>query len=170
MKVKKIISRVVLAIACLVLASLIFIYFSDDYSLYIVRSESMRPTINMGDLVITGPVDGPIKGELKPGTIVTYEHARETVTHRVESINGATLVTRGDAAEEADPWKVELADVKGVFLFKVPYMGYATSFIQSRFGWFMAIIVPAAALVLWLVKDIVKEALSSAQTSAEKGR
>ena len=162
MKIKKTLTRVALAIACLILAGLVFIYFSDDYSLYIVRSESMKPAVNMGDLVVTGPVNGPIKGEVKPGTIVTYQHKKDTITHRVESINGTTLVTKGDAAEEADPWKVEMDNVRGVVLFKVPYMGYATSFIQTRFGWFIAIIVPAALLVLWLAKDIVKEALSHA--------
>jgi signal peptidase len=154
----KIVSRSVLVLLGLIVAALAFIYFSPDFNLYIVRSESMKPTINMGDLIVTGPLNG----EVKPGTIVTYEYSRELLTHRVYSVEGDRLVTKGDAVEEADPWSVKVSDVKGVYLFKIPYVGYVTSFVQTKLGWFLLIIIPAALLVGWLAKDIVKEAFSTA--------
>ena len=159
---KRILSQSVLAVLVLILAGLALIYFLPDYNLYLVRSESMKPAINMGDLIITGPLDGPINGEVTPGTIVTYEYKKENITHRVQSIDGKTLVTKGDATEGPDPWPVALSDVRGIYLFKVPYVGYLTSFIQTKLGWFLAIIIPGALLVFWLAKDIVKEALSNA--------
>ena len=146
----------------LVVAGLTFLYFSPGYDLRLVRSESMKPAINMGDLIITGPLNGPINGEIKPGTIVTYEYSKELITHRVQSIDGKTLVTKGDAAEDADSWLVTLSDVRGVYLFRIPYVGYVTSFVQTKLGWFLAIIIPGALLVGWLAKDIVKAALSDA--------
>jgi len=158
----KILSRSVLTVLVLILAGLAFLYFAPNYSLYLVRSESMRPAINMGDLIITGPANGPINGEVEPGTIVTYEHSQELITHRVESIDGEALVTKGDAVEDPDPWSVEMSSVRGVYLFKIPYVGYVTSFIQTKLGWFLSIIIPAALLVGWLAKDIVKEAFSRA--------
>jgi len=158
----KILSRSVLAVLVLILAVLAFLYFVPDYSLLLVRSESMTPALNMGDLIITGPVNGPINGEVEPGTIITYEHSKELVTHRVESIDGEALVTKGDAVEDPDPWSVEMSSVRGVYLFKIPYVGYVTSFVQTKLGWFLSIIIPAALLVGWLAKDIVKEAFSRA--------
>jgi len=158
----KVLSRVVLAILILILAGLAFLYFSPGYDLRLVRSESMKPAVNMGDLIITGPVNGPINGEVKPGTIVTYEYKKELITHRVESIDGEALVTKGDAVEGPDPWPVEMSNVRGVYLFKIPYVGYMTSFVQTKLGWFLSIIIPAALLVGWLAKDIVKEAFSNA--------
>ena len=137
-------------------------HFSPDYNLYTVRSESMTPAINMGDMVITGPLNGPINEEIKPGTIVTYEHGEELITHRVQSIDGNALVIKGDAVEDPDPWPVTLPDVRGVYLFKVPYAGYVPHFVKTKFGWFLAIIIPGALLVCWLVKDIIKEAFSDA--------
>jgi len=154
----KIVSRSVLVLLGLIVAALAFLYFSPDFNLYIVRSESMKPTINMGDLIVSGPFNG----EVKPGTVVTYEYSRELITHRVQAVNGSTLVTEGDAVEEADPWSVTVSDVKGVYLFKIPYVGHVTSFIQTKLGWFLSIIIPAALLVGWLAKDIVKEAFSTA--------
>ena len=151
----------------LVVAGLTFLYFSPGYDLRLVRSESMRPAVNMGDLIITGPMNGPINGELKPGMIVTYEYSKELITHRVQSIDGITLVTKGDAVEDPDSWPVTVSDVRGIYLFKVPYVGYVTSFVQTKFGWFLAIIIPAALLVAWLVKDILKAAFSDAKNNSE---
>ncbi len=122
----------------------------------------MRPAVNMGDLIITGPVNGLINGELKPGTIITYQYSKELITHRVQSIDGKTLVTKGDAVEDTDSWSVTLSDVRGVYWFRIPYVGYVTSFVQTKLGWFLAIIIPGALLVGWLAKDIVKAALSDA--------
>ena len=133
----KILSRLVLTMLSLILAGLAFLYFVPGYNLYLVRSESMRPAINIGDLIITGPMNGPINGEVKPGTIITYEYSKELVTHRVRSIDGKTMVTKGDATEDPDPWSVTLSDVRGVYLFKITYVGYLTNFVRTKLGWFL---------------------------------
>ena len=155
-------SWIVSIILGIALAGLAFLYFVPGYNLYLVRSESMKPAIHMGDLIITGPMNGLINGEVKPGTIVTYETSKELITHRVQAVDGEALVTKGDAAEDADPWPVTMSDVRGVYLFKVPFVGFLTGFIQTKIGWFLSIIIPAALLVGWLAKDILKEAFSDA--------
>ena len=155
-------SWIVSIILGIALAGLAFLYFVPGYNLYLVRSESMKPAINMGDLIITGPPNGLINGEVKPGTIVTYETSKELITHRVQAVDGEALVTKGDAVEDADPWPVTLSNVRGIYLFKIPLVGFLTSFIQTKIGWFLAIIIPAALLVGWLAKDILKEAFSDA--------
>jgi signal peptidase len=146
---KKIAGKIAIGILVLILIGLGFIYFVPGYDLYLVRSESMTPAINMGDLIVTGPVNG----EVKEGDIITYELDDELVTHRVHSI-GDTIITKGDAVEDSS--------IQGLYLFKIPYIGYATKFIQTKVGWFITIIIPAMVLVAWLAKDIVKEAMSNA--------
>ena len=131
----KIFTWLVSAVLVLIVAGLGSIYFSPGYSLLLVGSESMRPAVNIGDLIITGPLNGPINGEIKPGMIITYEYSKELITHRVQSIDGVTLVTQGDAVEDPDPWAVTVSDVRGIYLFKIPYIGYVTSFVQTKFGW-----------------------------------
>jgi len=153
----KVAGKAVIVFLVLILLGLGFIYFLPGYGLYLVRSESMSPTINIGDLIITGPV----KGEAKEGDIITYDLSGELVTHRIHSI-GDFIVTKGDAVEDPDPWIVKESSIKGSYLLKIPYVGYATRFIQTKIGWFITIIIPAMALVIWLAKDIVKEALSDA--------
>lgn len=156
---KKTLRRLMLIIPCLVLAGLGFLYFMPDYNLFLVRSESMEPAIDMGDLIITGPVGGPLSSEVTPGTVITYEYRDDTVTHRINSITDGVITTKGDAVEDADPWTVEMSSIIGVYMFKIPFVGYVTNFVRTKTGWFVTILLPTALLVLWLAKDIVKEAM-----------
>lgn len=160
-RVMKVFGWLVSIVLALILAGFIFVYFSPDYDMRLVRSESMKPAINMGDMVITGPLAGPLSGEVSPGAIVTYQRGEELVTHRVLSVDGDTLLTKGDAVEDPDPWAVTLSNVRGVYLFRIPYIGYVSNFVGTKFGWFLAIIIPALLLVGLLIKDIIKEAWRS---------
>lgn len=152
----KVFSWFITIVLAAVVAGLAFVYLSPDYNMYLVRSESMKGAISLGDMVVTGPPDGGVK----PGAIVTYQRDHGLVTHRVFSIDGDTLVTKGDAVEDPDPWPVSLSDVTGVYLVKIPYVGYLSNFMRTRLGWLLVIILPATVLVGLLVKDIVKEALT----------
>jgi signal peptidase len=149
------------AILVLIVAGLAFLFFSPDYDLYFVRSGSMNPAINIGDIMIAGPV---IASSIKPGDVITYQLDKNLITHRVLSIDGDTLITKGDANEDQDPYPVQFSQVKSCYLFKVPYIGYVSSFLSTRLGWFLIIILPALALVGFIIKDIVKEALKNEKT------
>jgi signal peptidase len=164
----KVLNRILMAILVVILAGLGFLYFMPGYNMYLVRSESMTPNIKMGDLIITGPMNGPVSKDIAPGTVVTYEYRGELVTHRVKAVNGEVIVTQGDAVEDPDPWQVTISDVRGIYLFKIPSVGYLTNFVQSKKGWFLTIIIPGTLLVLWLVKDIVKEAFKDDKLREDK--
>ena len=159
MKVLRWFISIILAV---IVAGLGFIYFSPDYNMYLVTSESMKPAINMGDMIVNGPPNGPLNGEVRPGMIVTYERGKDLVTHRVLSVDGDTLVTKGDAVKDPDQRPVTMSEVSGIYLLKIPYAGYLSNLMRTRVGWFAVIIIPAMLLVGFLIKDIVKEALSSA--------
>jgi len=60
----------------------------------------MEPAFNVGDVIIAGP---PGSGGIKPGVIVTYAMGKTLITHRVLSVDGNTLITKGDANETPDP-------------------------------------------------------------------
>jgi len=153
----KILNRLISIILITVIGGLALLHFLPGYNIYLVRSESMRPAINIGDMIINGPSNDVIS----PGTILTYQRGKELITHRVLSIDGDIITTKGDAAEDPDPWSVSLFDVKGTYLVKIPSIGYLLNFARTKSGWFMMIIIPSAALVALLIKEIVKEALSS---------
>ena len=157
----KIVTWTISILLTLVVGALAFIHLSPDYDIYLVRSESMKGTINMGDMIVSGPADNPFNITVAPGTIVTYRHGKGLITHRVQQVDGDNLVTRGDAAEDIDPWKVTMSDVIGVYLFRIPSIGFLLSFVQTRQGWFLTIILPSMLLLALIVREIVKEALKA---------
>jgi signal peptidase I len=116
----------------------------------------MVPTFRMGDVIITRP----ITDNIEPGMIVMYQHGDETISHRVLSVNGDTLVMKGDTLDKPDPWQVTVSSARGVYLFKIPYIGYAVSFMKTKLGWFLSIIIPAAVIVGGFILSILKETYS----------
>jgi signal peptidase I len=150
---------IISAVMAVVVAGLVFIYFSPDYDIYIVRSESMKPTVNMGDMIFSGPISGILGQEIEPGAIVTYQKGASLVTHRVVSSFDGTLITKGDAVENPDLQPVSISQVKGICLFKIPKLGYLAAFIHTKLGWFLLIILPAMMLEALIIKEIIKEAL-----------
>lgn len=141
----------------LAIAGVILIKALPGWGIYVVQTGSMRPAINPGDIAITGPVGGAFSGDIAPGKVITFSAGKDTVTHRVISVENGLIKTKGDANEDPDASAVSPAQIKGVYLFKVPYLGYVQSFASTKKGWFFMVIVPTAILVLWILKDIVKE-------------
>jgi signal peptidase I len=153
---------IIISILVVFVGMMACVYFLDDYSAYIVKSNSMQPTIKSGDMVFTGRPGRPLVGDIVPGGIITFQRHDETVTHRVEAIEGDIIYTRGDALEETDPWTVSrFFDVKGCYLFHIPYVGLISSYLKTRTGWFLCVILPAMCLLGLIVREIIREARRS---------
>ncbi len=117
----------------------------------VVRSGSMSPAIGVGDLAVTSPVSSE---DLRVGDVVCYHLADGSlVCHRTIAIDAstATLLTKGDANEDADPYPVPFDDVVGRITFTVPLLGYVISFLQGPFGW--ATMVLLGLLTIFSGKD-----------------
>jgi signal peptidase len=167
-RAKKVGQGIGVAILVIIIAGLVFVHFSPNYNMYVVRSGSMEPVINVGDAVVIGPLDGPFGDGLQDGSVVTYRHGAELITHRVLSIEGDALVTKGDAVEDPDPWPVTRQDIRGVYLFRIPYIGYASSFIRTPLGRYVAILVPGAILVALLFREARKRKKAQTQHDDEE--
>lgn len=157
------ICRLLKALAVLILVAVVgalaAIYLLDDYDAYVVRSDSMQPAINSGDMVVAGVPGSFLTGDIAPGEIITFERNENLITHRIVSIEGDTIYTKGDGQEEGDPWTVSrFFDVKGSYIFHVPYLGLVSNFIKTRPGWLLGVILPAVCLLGLIIKDIFKEA------------
>jgi signal peptidase I len=152
-KAFQIVTWVIAGIIGLAIAGFLFIEFMPGYGLYIVRSGSMTPALEVGDLIVTRPA-----GELQTGQIVTFTVNGETITHRIIAREGDRLTTKGDANSATDSNQPRITDVQGAYFFKIPMIGYITKITSTRQGWFLAVIVPSILLVLALVYEIIKEA------------
>lgn len=114
------------------------------WSPMVVTSESMRPALSPGDVIMIGPQ--PSRG-IGAGTIVSFVDSDGlSVTHRVVDIdeNGG-LITKGDASSSADRRPVQEADVAGVGRFVVPFVGAPLVWLRSGslglFGVFVVVTI-----------------------------
>jgi signal peptidase len=166
-KVLNIITWVIMGVLGLAILGMLFVYISPSYDMFYVKTGSMRPDINPGDLVITGKVGGLFTGSLAVGKVIAFKDSNATVTHRIYAIEGGMLRTKGDANEDPDEHLLPVSSVLGIYMFKIPYLGYINGFVSKKTGWFFVIIIPTLLLVGFLVKDIIKESMKG---SKKKGK
>jgi signal peptidase len=128
----------------------------------------MQPVFKSGDLIISVPADSFLAGDTGVGSIIVYQSSDELVTHRIISIEGEQLITKGDANEDPDARTLALSQVSGVFLFSIPVLGYAVDFVQSKTGWFVCILLPSFLLMLLIIRGILKEAFKKDFSDTQK--
>ncbi|MDQ0212103.1 signal peptidase I [Arthrobacter bambusae] len=121
---------------------------------------SMSPLINPGDVVVTVPV--AVK-DLKVGDIITYHipvEDQRVETHRiidlvVNSQGTATVRTKGDANNGADPWTATLAAGQvDRQVFTVPYLGNAIRTLRDPVVLKVLMYGAPAALVVMVLVSI----------------
>ncbi len=95
------------------------------YKPFMVLSGSMETEIRKGDLIITKIVDPTT---LKKDDVIAFRDAAGTVTtHRIIDLveeNGSTyFITKGDNNSSQDRNLVELKDVEGIYVGRIPGIG-----------------------------------------------
>ena len=138
---------IVTAVLLLIIVGLLLsIYLLDDYSMYVVMSDSMKPTFSSGDMIVVASPGSFLADDIEPGKIITFSHNDNLVTHRIVAIEGDRIYTKGDGQEEADPWTISrFFDVKG-----------SSNFIRTKTGWPVSVIIPALVLLVFVVIEIFK--------------
>ena len=105
------------------------------YRVMIDRSDSMKPAIAAGDLIVNMPVRPKA---VAVGDIVTFvDRTRhdELVTHRVirkrVERSRVAFVTRGDANTGVERWSIDSDATLGRFVFRIPKAGYPMSWVAQ---------------------------------------
>jgi signal peptidase len=120
-----------------------------DHS-YVVRSGSMSPAIDTGDVVVVEPIS-PLDAEV--GQIVTFDnpeangdltsHRAITITRRGDAVR---FTTKGDSNTGTEQWRVPIESEIGKVLYRVPMLGFASVWIQAPAGRLTLVIIPALVL------------------------
>ena len=121
------------------------------FKFYIVRSGSMKPAVNVGDVAfVTLNSDF---SKLQKGDVIAFQSLEfnDIVIHRIIDINSDGYITKGDANEDKDLEPVGLDKVLGIYRFKIPYLGFffegikrvvQLTFVETKFGWILLVGIP----------------------------
>lgn len=125
---------------------------------YVVRSGSMSPVIDTGDVVVVEPIS-PL--DARVGEIVTFDNPGadgQLTSHRAITIDprgdSVRFTTKGDANTGVEHWRVPVDGDVGKVLYRVPKLGFASVWIQSPAGRIGLLIVPALLLAATLLTRI----------------
>lgn len=108
-----------------------------------VLSGSMEPTFSEGTLLIIKEVK-----ETNPGEIVVYQEEEELIVHRVVSVEGDIVVTKGDANAVCDrPFQSDA--LKGKVIAWIPHIGAIANMLEN-----VVLLLTALILVTVVVRRI----------------
>lgn len=115
-----------------------------------VMSGSMEPTINTGDVVVARQIS-PL--DARVGDVVSFrdpDRGGLLVTHRVRSMSRSggkvTFVTKGDANNSSERWRVGTEDKISRTMYRIPAVGRVLAFSHTRQGILMLVLLPLLAL------------------------
>ncbi len=131
-------------------------------SLITIVSPSMSPTYDAGDLVFMSTLDDAGKQALKAGDIITYKSPEDINgdgqigdlnTHRILSIEGTTITTKGDNNDFPDNYTIGYNDIIGTSTEadKLAGVGNVIGFLRSSLGFFLCIVLP---LILFFIYEL----------------
>lgn len=117
----------------------------------VVMSESMLPSVEIGDVVVAQNITVEQQEELiAPGLVLLYSDPSKPerlVTHRVVNvIPGQGYITKGDANSKADPTIIPAANVQGIERLRIPMIGIPIQY--ARAGDFLPMIVFTIVTIL----------------------
>ena len=129
---------------------------------YTVLTGSMEPAIAPGDVVISTRID---PSDARPGDVVTFrdpQDANRLITHRVRSKRAEgrhiRFVTKGDANNTTEDWRVGAAGHVSRVSYRVPAVGRLALMAQSRGGMIALVVVPLLLLGLHEIARIWRPA------------
>lgn len=125
---------------------------------YTILTQSMYPTIEAGDIIITYKNDDNM---YNTGDIITFSSTGYsddiTITHRVTEIynvNGEySYRTKGDNNNSEDMNIVNSEKVIGRVIFRIPKAGYIQQFLVTKTGWIVVVVLPCLGIIIY---DIIK--------------
>jgi signal peptidase I len=119
----------------------------------VVLSGSMEPALDTGDVSIVRSIS-PL--DARPGDVVTFRdpsNSERLITHRVRTMraqgDAVVFVTRGDANDGTERWRVAATGEIGRVAYRIPKLGWVLMYARSK-GLFIALLGVALALLLVL--------------------
>lgn len=142
-------------------------------NVYVIVTESMVPTINVNDAIIVKRVKN---NTLDIGDIITFSSNDIyfnglTVTHRIVGkkldVDGNYIYrTKGDNNSLEDTALVNLDNIYGKVVLRLPKIGYIHGFISTPFGFILSIIIPVLMVIYyeaWRIYKTIKQRYSEVE-------
>ena len=143
------------------------------YKMYHVESDSMYPTIEKGDMIISKAIKNvddheKVDKQIDVGDVVTFKQEVKGVvinnTHRVikdvyydEEIGGYCIVTKGDNPSAPEDKPLPIENIKAKMVKKTAFLENIYTFLGSTSGIAIVIILPMGLLLVSTIYQLVQK-------------
>ncbi len=114
-----ILELVVLFIIAFLAFQLVATMLGTSSPMFSVVSESMEPTLHVGDMVIIQKSD-----TYNVGDIVVYMYGSKPIIHRIIEIKNGDYIIKGDNNPASDPYPVKKSQIVGKSIAVLPLAGF----------------------------------------------
>lgn len=112
------------------------------YKTFIIVSESMEPTLKVGDAIFVKEVS---EDEIEAHDIISFHEGEDINTHRViakiQEKGIKEYITKGDHNKNEDKNRTTYDEIEGKYQFKISHFGIVVKFFQSKLTLFLLIIL-----------------------------
>ena len=108
---------------------------------YIIKTNSMEPSIKNGDVVITKKVP---EEKIQVGDIITFKQDADIITHRISRIeeeNEKKYITKGDNNNIEESSKITYKEIKGKEIITIPYLGKIINILQNKIVFWIILLI-----------------------------
>lgn len=114
-----------------------------DYPIMVVVSNSMEPTLGVGDYIFVQGVDTPTSLSVgSGGDIIVFprpgSYPTEYIVHRaiskIVTQTSVSFITKGDHNYSPDPWQVSATSIVGKVYGRAPFLGYFSLYERTSGG------------------------------------
>lgn len=163
-----ILKRIIDVIIIILLYNIILVFISclnkiDDvsifgYKAYIITTDSMKPSINSGDVSIVRKTK---EDKIEIGDVITFKQDNKVITHRITSIEEQdgkkVYTTKGDNNNLEDNKKVEYSEIEGKNVLTIPKLGYVINALENQIVFLIMFLLLLILLFFKIRKEEKKE-------------
>ena len=176
----KIIKKVMEIIAIILIYNIILIAISSEnkislinifgYKSFIIKTNSMEPTIDINDVIITKKVQ---EEEIKVQDIITFIKDNEVITHRITKIeneeNIKKYTTKGDNNNIEDSFKITYDNIEGKHILTIPNLGVIVKVLENQII-FLIILLIILICIFFRIQNQEKKEIRREKKKSEENR
>src|SRR5699024_8268136 len=140
------------------------------YKVKTVLSGSLEPGIKKRSIIAIEETEPNYTFE--KNDVITYINEEEKIiTHRIDEVrkDDGSYVTKGDDNDAADLEPVRQENIIGIYTgLTIPYLGYVSTFVNSKEGLALLLILPGIGLIFYSVVLITKTFMKLDTTNNNK--
>ena len=176
----KIIKKVMEIIAIILIYNIILIAISSEnkislinilgYESYVIKTNSMEPTIDINDVIITKKVK---EEEIKVQDIITFVKDKEVITHRITKIETENDIkkytTKGDNNNIEDSFKITYDNIAGKHILTIPKLGKIVKVLENQII-FLIILLIILIYMFFRIQNQEKKEIRREKKKSEENR